>query len=225
MGPEAQGKGSIMKKVTRITAALIVCMALGVTTAAAAPRGNGEGHAYAWGLYKDRGKVEVVEPAPVGPVEAPAFESPVVEDFEDVLVYSGALSSSPDGFWVKLYKTVQSGPLGYARPLSASGITDHFLGEELKFHEYRITFDAAGAAPTTPSWNSPISRITYAYEGFTTVTVDGVSHRMGTPEAAAALATDGLVWSATYREMWSSNGYHTPTSFNGWVVLDYSAVR
>lgn len=214
-----------MKKVLRVTVALITCMALGVTVASAAPRGNGEGHAYAWGLYKDRGKIEVVEPAPVEPVEAPAYEVPALEDFEDVLIYAGQLNSATDGFWVKLYKSVHSSPLGYARPVNASGITEHSLGEDLKFREYRITFDSVGAVPTSPGWNNPTSRITYAYDGFTTVTVDGVSHRLGTPEAAAALGTEGLVWSATYREMWSSNGYYTPTSFNGWVVLDYSGTR
>ena len=214
-----------MKAIARITVALITCMALGVTVAAAAPRGNGEGHAYAYGLYKDRGKVEVVEPVLPTPIEAPAMQTAAAEDFEDVLVYAGPLNVTLDGFWVKLYKSVQSGSLGYARPVSASGITEHSLGEELKFREYRITFDAAGFEPTNPGWNNPVSRITYAYEGFTTVTLDGVSHTLGTPEAAAALGTPGLQWSATYREMWSSNGYHTPTSFNGWAVLDYTAAR
>lgn len=211
-------------RTTRVIA-LTVALSLSVAPAFAGPTDKAQGNAWAWGLQK---KAPAPAPAPEpepAPVPVPVAEQlDAAEDFEDVLVYAGPLDITSYGFWVKLYRTVNTGYLGYARPINASGITAHFLGETPMFREYSVIFDADPSNPSRPGWNNPDSRITYAYEGFTSVTVNGVSHPLGSAEAAAALATPGMRWSATYREMWSSNGYHTPTAFNGWAVLEYTAI-
>lgn len=222
MGPEAQGKGSIMRKVTRITAALIVCMALGVTTAAAAPRGNGEGHAYAWGLYKDRGQVEVVEPAPVEPVTIAAQPTAPV-GYEDVFIYDAPLDYNGYGYYDKLYLAVKSASVGYARHFDAGSYKGYTYDGTEVFRAYQITFDAVDGDSAAPAaWSDPLHRTTYAFSGFTTVAFNGQRHAIESPEAAVALRTPGVRWTATYREVWSPLGYLNPTGFNGWVVMEYT---
>lgn len=221
MGPEAQGKGSIMKKVTRITAALIVCMALGVTTAAAAPRGNGEGHAYAWGLYKDRGQVEVVEPAPVEPVTELIAPAPLAPEWENVTMYLDPAQVAP--YVVPLYTATKSGHLGFAQGFADSLAEEYLVDGAVAYRTYRPAFSATQESPATPAaWDDAAHRITYAYPGFTTVTWGGVSYPVDSAEAVAAMSTPGIEWQATYREMWDATGYLSGGSFNAWAVVEYA---
>lgn len=213
-----------MKKVMWITAALIACMALGVTTASAAPRGNGEGHAYAWGLYKDRGTVEVVEPAPVEPASEPVAAAPVAPEWENVTMYLDPAQLAP--YVVPLYTAEKVGSLGFSQGFGGSLAEEYIVDGAVVYRTYRPVFSATQEAPSTSAaWNDASHRMTYAYPGFTTVTWGGVSYPIDSAEAATAMNAPGVVWQATYREMWDATGYLSGNSFNAWAIVDYAPVQ